>query len=339
MHTFLDESGPFIPLEGDRSRVSVVGGLILPTQYLADIYGEYLSLRPTLALRNGEVKGSAQSEDQVARVVALLSKYNACLEVTCVDLGQHTAEDIRTFQRNQADSVTANIPADYPPQMREHINRLGQRVRDLPPQLFVQAYLYIHVIDRIMRSAFIYYVQRLPSELGSFAWVVDRKAETITPFEELWRELIMPILQTKSEDDPMIFLEDADYSHFAPFLTDNPRLTRPLPPVGSPERAKLLVVNLRALFAGDLRFVDSRDEVGLELADIVISGASRALNDTLQENGWNGLGKLMIRTNPRTLYMTSFSDDAQERIRKSERFDHYSHVADVLHETARPMFD
>jgi hypothetical protein len=333
MHIFLDESGPFVPLGGAKERVSLVGGLVLPTYRLADIYGEYLLLRTSLNFVRGEPKGSAQGEREVAAVVSLLNRHDALLEATCVDAGVHKAGDIEAYQAVQADMIAATplpVESKYTIQM---MAELAHTMRKLPPQLFIQCMLYIDVINRLIFKAPLYYVQREPRELGTFSWVVDGKNEKLTPLEKLWQQIILPMLQKKSETNPMPFLADADYSYFAPFT-----MLRPHSAAEDADSAgDSLVVNTRALLMDQLRFEDSRDELGLELVDIAVSALARALNGSLGQHGWRDLGKLMIYQHPQSLRFVHFSPNVEEQGVHRMRTTDKAEVIELLQRQGKSM--
>jgi hypothetical protein len=54
------------------------------------------------------------------------------------------------------------------------------------------------------------------------------------------------------------------------------------------------VLDPTRLLTEQQRFADSRDFLGLQLADMLASILSRALNDRLQRPGWNGYGNLTV---------------------------------------------
>jgi hypothetical protein len=335
MHIFLDESGPFLPLEGAKERVSLVGGLVLPTYRLADIYGEYLALRPRLKLVKGEPKGSAQDEDEIAAVISLLHRHDVLFEAICIDVGFHSSMDIAEFQARQADVIVATPHPGASAETIKISSELAQTMRGLPPQLFIQCMLYIEVVDRLIRRAPLYYVQREPRELGTFAWVVDRKGENVTPSENLWQQIILPILQERSHTDPTPMLAGADYSYFKRFEMSRPASATPngnLDLTGDDT-----VVDTRAMFKDQLRFADSREEIGLELVDITISALGRALNGTLRQQGWNELGSLMIYQEPQSLRFVHFSPRAEEQGVQRERSTRMVAIVELLQRKGKSM--
>src|SRR5688572_21539710 len=55
------------------------------------------------------------------------------------------------------------------------------------------------------------------------------------------------------------------------------------------------IVNMKQILQESFRFSDSRDELGLQLADIVASACRRAFNGNLQRRGWEGIAQLLIK--------------------------------------------
>jgi hypothetical protein len=74
MHIFIDESGTFTRGQSAEA-VSVVGALIVPEVRLARIEEKYAALRPNLPKEKDEVKGRLLDEGEIARVVAMLLRY------------------------------------------------------------------------------------------------------------------------------------------------------------------------------------------------------------------------------------------------------------------------
>src|SRR5215472_1719023 len=100
MHVFIDESGSFSGYH-ERS-VSVVGALVLPTWKLPIIRSKYAKLRRFLPTDKGEVKGRLMNESQVDKVVTLLRRNDAIFELTAVDLGFQTEDEILNYKRQHA---------------------------------------------------------------------------------------------------------------------------------------------------------------------------------------------------------------------------------------------
>jgi hypothetical protein len=99
LHVFIDESGSFTGYH-DLS-LSVVGALAIPDYKLDAILEKYAKLRVGLPKERGEVKGRLLTEDQVDRVVAMLTHNDVIFELSAVDLAFMTALQ-KTTQRRDA---------------------------------------------------------------------------------------------------------------------------------------------------------------------------------------------------------------------------------------------
>jgi hypothetical protein len=125
----------------------------------------------------------------------------------------------------------------------------------------------------------LYYVQREPSELGSFTWVIDGKEpHKITNWEAWWSWYAHGAVATMSRRRPSPKLsEGVDYSFYDRFRGQD----------GGEEG-----IDLRLLLK-DLKFSSSA-EPGLELIDILVNATRRALMSNLQKEGWKNIPKLMV---------------------------------------------
>ena len=69
---------------------------------------------------------------------------------------------------------------------------------------------------------------------------------------------------------------------------------------------------------GSLHFESSMENTGLQAADIVASALTRALNGSLQIEGWRDLGRLLIRRNDGSSVsfarLAAEDDDPRERV-------------------------
>jgi hypothetical protein len=137
----------------------------------------------------------------------------------------------------------------------------------------------------------LYYCQRLPGELGRFHWVIDAKSElNITPQEDWWRKCVKPMLQSRSMREPLAALKGGDYSAYR----------RNFPSKGIPTYLKDHLrkgtpTNDLTAVLREMEFADSRQHVGLQIADALTNCVRRSLIGNLQADGWRHLGKLMIR--------------------------------------------
>lgn len=149
------------------------------------------------------------------------------------------------------------------------------------------------LVDKIQRSAVLYYVQRHPEILESFVWTLDAKNENPTEYEMLWQKVVCNFLQSSTLSSPAVADEDFDYSYMNKFLMNIPENLK--------EQAKLKRINHKGQgfslkkIMKNTTLENSKNSLGLQLADIIITTVRRACNGNLQKKGWNNLGKLTIQ--------------------------------------------
>ena len=302
MHIFIDESGTFTQGQ-NADAVSVVGALIIPEARLARVEEKYAVLRRTLPKEKGEVKGRLLAEADVARVVAMLLRYEVLFEVAAIDLAVHRPEDIVSHQMTQAEGITHNLTEQHSMKTRRHFQDLRTRLERMAPQLYTQAVVTFATVRTIIEHSTIFYAQRHPKELGAFYWVIDGKDRAgITDWEEWWSGVVAMHLQWQSFSNPVANLEGADYSHFARF------------------RGKVSD-GLKPNFKGEEYGVDggmvtrehfrcsSQPEPGLEMVDILTNAVRRAMTGRLKKPGWGDIRRLMIhRRNEPYIQLVSLRD-------------------------------
>lgn len=276
---YIDEAGPFVPPNPPRSLFSLILALIFPTAIEKDLFYEFLHLRDTWPNQNIEIKGSSLSESQAAQVISLVLRYDTLVQFIALDANTHPDSLVEGFKNRQADGVTANITREHHPGPLPHLHQLGEAVRAMSNQLFLQAFATWELIIRTIREGTLYFVQRQPEELGNIGWVIDRKDRTITQMEETWSTLILPMSESAFAREPLACIAEEDYSHFearygfteAPADPEMVRHIQWLSSVhGKPPRAKDAVgIDAKRLLTEQRTFADSHDCLGLQLTDML----------------------------------------------------------------------
>jgi Protein of unknown function (DUF3800) len=292
---YVDEAGPFVPPNPPHSSFSLVLALIVPTSIEKDLFYEFLRLRDTWPNQNVEIKGSSLDESQAAQVINLVLKYDTLVQFIALDANAHPDPVVEDFKNRQADGVTANITREHHPGPIPHLHQLGEAVRAMPNQLFLQAFATWELTIKTIREATLYFVQRQPEEMGDIGWVIDRKDRTITEMEDTWSTLILPISESIFAKKPLTRIINEDYSHFdtrygvtkATADAETLRHYEWLCSVhGTPPGTKDRIgTNTKLLLTEQRTFQDSRDSLGLQLSDMLAAILRRALNGRLQFPG------------------------------------------------------
>lgn len=300
MRIYIDESGNFQP-DSPSSRICCETALAVPERFAPEVLGRFVEIRKQWTAEP-EIKGSVLTDEQTATVLKLIGDYDVIAQIGALDVGAHSADGIRAFQQQQADGITLAITPAHNDNARQWAAQLRERWLALSPQLATQLYVLLMTLEDVIQYVSNYYAQRMPEELGHFDWVLDPKDLKPTPFEECWRQIVFPLLQSMSMDAPWARINGApfDYSAFSRFDMDIPEYLLPhLKEKGRkiPEDGKGL--DLGKLFRESLAFPDSKNEPGLQLADVVASVFTKAMNGKLPPPVWRLLGPLLVQKEQR----------------------------------------
>jgi hypothetical protein len=306
MRIYIDEAGPFLPPQPPRSLFSLVLSLIIPSSIEQELFYEFLRLRDTWPNQRVEIKGSSLNESQAAQLISLVLRYDVLVQFIALDANTHPDTLVEDFKNRQADAVTANITREHHPGPIPHLHQLGEAVREMSNQLFLQSFAIWELITRTIREGTAYYVQRQPQELGDIAWIIDRKDRTLTQMEETWSTLILPVSERRFAEEPLIAIREEDYSYFdARYGFDRSTIgeeelrhlewLRSVSENGPLGEDDGLGINAKLLLTEQQTFEDSLNSLGLQLADILATILRRAVNDRLQYPGWKDFGALLVR--------------------------------------------
>lgn len=298
MHIYIDESGSFIPGAGG-SRFSCGAALVIPhtrEAQLAHWTGKLLA-RWDSENSSKELKGSALSEIQARALIELVRPYDPLLIVVLIDAGNHSDAEIQNLIAAQANNITANLTDKHHPNLVKELTDLKGRWEALSLQLAIQAFTFFTLTETVLRMGTLYYAQRIPAELGVFRWVLDAKDPArVTPYEEVWSDLLKPFLQATFMTTPLDAMEGADYSAYRnfDFTEELPEETKKRIP--AEELAAGNPTDLRKIMS-DLRF-ESSNLIGLRLVDMFASIVRRAFSGKLRIDGWRYAGRLMVCKQP-----------------------------------------
>jgi hypothetical protein len=277
---------------------------MIPSANEAEILYEFLRLRDRWPSNEVEIKGSRLDESQAAQVIELLCHYDVLVKFFAVDMATHADWNVEDFKMRQVANVTVNLTTEHHPNIVSQLEKLARTIREMPNQLFLQAFVTIQLILDIIEEGTLYYAQRLPAEIGDIVWIVDRKNNTITQMEEMWTMLILPASETHFTKTPLKVLRGADYSYFherygftaATMSEETARHMEWLHETHGARRmtAKDKGIDSKLLLSDQRKFMDSRDSLGLQLADMLATILRRALNNHLQIQGWANLGRLLV---------------------------------------------
>lgn len=335
MITYIDESGIFANPDNIISSVSCVAAVTIPEIQHDKIIGDFQSLITKWHLSTSELKGRLLNERQISELVTHLSRYSLMVNICAIDIGLHSDPEITGHKLEQAGRMIKHITPQHQPDILAMAQGLKARIEALPNQLYVQSTAMQVLVDTTLRRATAFYAQTIPSELGNFTWVIHAKSKTITKYEKLWHEVIMPFLQSSFLREPLITVREWDYSAFTKF--ENPVQDSP-PEYIKPHVAYPHIpwdtIALNRIFGTNIAFENSTGNLGIKLADVIANAFQRAFNNKLQRRGWRNLGKLMVKDLDRgnSIKMIALQDPIvhQERLP-------YAEVYKEIETKARPI--
>jgi hypothetical protein len=301
MRIYMDEAGNFVPQASGQSLFSLVLALVVPSSIEAKLFGEFPALLSSWPNSGTEIKGSKLDEAQAAQLIELASRHDVFVNFFAVDMATHGESVVNDVKARQAAAITANLTPEHHPPIAAQLRELAAAIQRMPNQLLLQAFLTIELVLKVIQESALYYVQRLPAELGSIAWTIDQKNRTITEMETTWSTLVLPMSESHFARTPLLTLKGADYSHFDSrygIAADDKEMSRHVQwmreAYGTRDVARPPGLNAGLLLSEQRQFADSASSLGLQLADMLATILRRALNNRLQSPGWENYGRLLV---------------------------------------------
>jgi Protein of unknown function (DUF3800) len=298
VNIFLDESGSFVSAASQNSW-NCIAAYLTPEVDRKCLREALASLkRAASASVAREIKLNNLRESDYLDFLIRLGKLNGVLFIVATDAGLNRVADIVKHQEEQATKIT-----EYKHQMhyesgRQGLQRLSDQVRSLAPQLYVQLYCQVHLISSIVADGVLYFVQRFPGTLGKFRWRIDQKNSTRTEYEKAFVALTPALLQTISLREPFVMLKGADYSAFRRFdYSEEERPTYLKTVYGIDAGSDGPALNIGKLIREDLKFEDSKENQGVQVADLLAAGVRRCLRTQFKDGPRAAqlLGRLMVQ--------------------------------------------
>ena len=316
MNIFIDESGSFVAA-ARRDSWNCIAAYLSPEidrKRMREALGT-LKRRADIPIMS-EIKLREVRESDYFDFLVRIGKLHGILFAVATDAGLNSVAHIQEHQAGQAALIVEHKDKFRHATARQGLVDLGNRVRQLSPQLYVQLICQVHLISTIILNGILYFVQRLPRTLGSFRWRIDQKNSTRTEYEKAFVSVTPPFLQTISLSEPLPMLRGADYSSFQRFhYSEDERPTYLKDVYGIDVKRDGAGLNVGKLMREDLTFEDSKQNEGVQVADLLAAGIRRCLRKQFKNNQRAAelLGRLMVQGKrnhpPIALLMFSKSED------------------------------
>jgi hypothetical protein len=298
LNIYIDESGSFVSTDA-RGSWSLSAALVIPAPDKRKCKEALVKLKiKSGAAHNGEIKLKNVAEKDYLQFLVELSKTSCTLYSVATDAGSQKNSEIEYHRDGQAEKVEEHKDKMLHPEGKAAIEKLANQIRALSPQLFLQLICQIELLADVVSSSILFYVQRNPSQLNGFRWRIDEKLSGVSNFEKTFRAVIPPLLQSKSLRKPDIHVVDFDYSAMKDFFYTKETAPTYLKEFYGIETNSEPALNLGKLVWDDFEFVDSKEEVGVQIVDLLASGLRRILRGGFSEKVAISkvLGSLMVQT-------------------------------------------
>ncbi len=331
MNIFVDESGTFVSTT-EKNSWNCVAAYVSPEVDTRKTREALQTLKNTAnTLSRQEVKLKNVTEDSYIKFLEKLNKLNGTLFSVATDSSLNSVSAIKIHQQTQVDNILKNKPRMKYKGGRVGIQLLADQLSSLSPQLYAQLHCQVSLIHDFVQRGILYHVQRHPKSLGKFRWRIDQKNSSKPTFEEAFEKITPALLQTISFRDPMIMLKGADYSAFSTYeyaKGEGPTYLKEEYGIDLGDDPGL---NLGKLIRDDIKFEDSKHNLGIQMVDLLASGIRRCLRNDFNQNNIiaRHLGSLMVaqKHNEPPIHLVGFvevkvehSNPAYKAVREMTKF-------------------
>jgi len=311
MNIFIDESGSFVNAPS-LGAWNVVAGYVTPeidSEKLEQCLGE-LKENSGYSL-NEELKLRQIDEASYLNFIQKLSKLNGVAFCCATDAGENGRGVISVHQNKQSTLILKHKDKMQYQSGREGIELLASQVEKLSQQLYAQLIVQLNLMYEIVTKTIPYFVQRFPTSLKSFSWRVDQKNTTRNDFEDAFLKLGPAFLQTKTLSEPIDMIREWDYGCLKEYMYEKGQA-----PTYLKEFYDLDVdegLDVQKIIRKYLKFVESKDIVGVQVVDLLASGFRRCLRRGFADNEKAALhlGRLLVQAkdNQSPIKLHSFSTE------------------------------
>lgn len=177
--------------------------------------------------------------------------------------------------------------------MRKALADLAGRIRGTNNQRYAQLVLQLDLFHSCIRDGISYFVQREPQTLQRITWRIDNKDDGFN--RQIGNMVAAHIQSCSLHGDALPILEGEDYSALGLFSHGSgPEYLNDTYGLNVDVASGL---NLGRMLSEDFSFVDSRSDDGVQVADLLVGGIRRALQQEFKKNLRAGrlLGKVMLQ--------------------------------------------
>lgn len=296
MKIFIDESGSFVNALSKNSWNTVVA-YICPESDTRKTREVLRKFKINLGHKyTDEVKLKNITEQQYLDLLVILNQLKGVVFCVATDSGLNSNNTIKSHQESQVQGILKNKEKMIHESGKDAIQNMADIVANLSSQLYVQLYCQTTLMYEIISRSITYFIQRTPKNLAHFCWKIDQKNSTKTDYEKAFEQLSPAFLQTRSFEEPLMMIKEFDYSSMLKYEFVEGEFPEYL------EEAYGIQVgsgfNIGKIIREDIQFVDSKKDLGIQVADLLSAGFRRCLRGNFERNEEVAvlLGKLMVES-------------------------------------------
>ncbi|MCG9559645.1 DUF3800 domain-containing protein [Vibrio lentus] len=282
MKIYIDESGSFVNAPDVNSWNTVVAYAVPET--------ETRKIRELLRLfkvRTGhkatdEIKLKNVDEAQYCDFLKDLNQLKGVAFCVATDSGCNTHKALAEHQTEQTKAVLKNKDKMIYESGKAGVQEYADKMAGISPQLYAQLYCQTALINIVINRAINYFAARFPRTLSKFCWRIDQKSTNKNDYERVFETLSPAFLQSQSIREPLIMIREFDYSAMFAFEYAEGEMPDYLEKAyGIPVQDGM---NIGKVMRDDFQFVDSKDELGVQIADLLSAGFRKCLRGGFMVN-------------------------------------------------------
>lgn len=333
MNIYIDEAGSFVKPQENKCAISAIGALVLPENKTKIIFSKFESLKNKWGFKDKEIKGSQLNESQINNVIEILQKYNVMFEVVAIDMNIQDDDKVTAHKLDRAQKMVSCITEEFNDILIANLHKTKAEIESLPNQLYIQASLTIELLRQVFQKTILNYSLRKPKELEYFNWLVDAKNQKITTSEKTWKTLVLPLVQSQSFDKPLFMIKEGNYDYFFKDRKSGDIPNYLTKHIG--EKVPNDFFELNSVYS-NIKFENSKDNIGIQLADILTTAIRRSMVGNLQKSGWKNFCNIMIMGETQSITLMNMSEEAN--FDKYEIDPPYFEVIAYLNKTSKTIF-
>lgn len=333
MNIYIDEAGSFVKPPENKCAISAVGALVLPENKTKIIFSKFEALKNKWGYKDNEIKGSQLNEHQINSVIEILQKYNVMFEVVAIDMNIQDDDKVTAHKLNRAQKMVSCITEEFNDILIANLHKTKAEIESLPNQLYIQASLTIKLLRQVFQKTMLYYSLRKPKELEFFNWIIDAKNQSITTSEKIWKKLVLPLAQSQSFNKPLLMIKEGNYNYFFKNRTSGDIPNYLTKHIGEMDPKDFFELN--SVYS-NIKFENSKDNIGVQLADILTTAIRRSMVGNLQKSGWKNFGNIMTMGEKQSITLMNMGEEAN--FDKYEIDPLYFEVIAYLNKTSKTIF-